>query len=185
LNKRGRLVVLSAPSGGGKSTVIKEILKRHPDFIYSVSSTTRPKRNYEVEGFHYYFLTRAEFEQGITENRFIEFEEVHGDLYGTDRRMIEKALNEGKNILLDLDVNGGDWISHQYPGTILIFLYPPSIEELRERLRRRGADDETTIEKRLSRYPMEKAKGDRYPHHIVNENLEDTIERVLEIIDKS
>ncbi len=178
-------MVLSAPSGGGKSTIIKEILKRRPDFIYSVSSTTRPKREYEINGQHYHFLTREEFERGIAENRFIEYEEVHGHLYGTDQTLINKALNEGKNVILDLDVNGGLFIAKKYPETILIFIYPPSIEVLKERLLKRGSDTPEAIEKRLSRYPMEKAKGDLYPFRIINENLEETITQILKIIDNN
>lgn len=176
--------MLSAPSGGGKSTVIKEILRRRRDFTYSVSCTTRPKRNYEVEGVHYHFLTRAEFERRIAAGRFVEWAEVHNDLYGTDHAIIEQALCEGRNVLLDLDVNGGENITLAFPDSVLIFLYPPSLDELRRRLRLRGSDDEAAIERRLSRYPMEKAKGNIYPFRIINDNLETTVGKVLEILDK-
>lgn len=181
--RRGCLVVLSAPSGGGKSTVIKEIVRRRPDFTYSVSATTRPRRQYETDGVHYHFLSREEFETGIHEGRFLEWEEVHGDLYGTDRHPIDSAVSEGRNVLLDIDVNGGERVAAAFPETILIFLYPPSLDELRRRLRARGADDESAIERRLARYPMEKEKGDRYPHRIVNEDIEVTIEAIMSIIE--
>ena len=178
------MIVLSAPSGGGKSTVIKEILKRRPDFSYSISCTTRQIRHYEIEGVHYHFLTEDEFKRRVAEGRFIEWEEVHGNLYGTDREIIEASLAAGKNVLLDIDVNGGEALTQSFPDSLLIFLYPPSIEELRRRLKLRGSDDDESIERRISRYTMEKEKGDAYPFRIVNDDLEKTIEAVLQLIEQ-
>ncbi len=183
LPERGRLVVLSGPSGSGKSTVIREILERRKDCVYSISSTTRPMRDYEVNGREYRFLTREEFFRNRQEDRFIEWSEVHGEFYGTVREEVENELTHGRHILFDIDVIGGERIRSCYPESILIFLYPPSVEELRRRLRLRECDDEKAIEKRLSRYPFEKAKGDKYPFRIVNDDLEQTIAQVLKIID--
>jgi guanylate kinase len=183
LNKRGRLIVFSAPSGCGKSTVIKEILKRRPDFSYSISCTTRPIRNYEVDGVHYHFLTKEEFERRIYAGRFLEWAEVHDNFYGTDRIIMEEALVAGKKVLLDIDVIGGGELRVHFPDSILIFLMPPSTDELRRRLKLRGTDDEAAIERRLSRYPMELAKAQEYPYKIVNNDLEATISEVLRIID--
>jgi len=160
-------------------------MRLRPGFTYSVSSTTRSKRSYEVEGVHYHFLARDEFERNIAAGRFLEWAEVHGDLYGTDRQRIEQALSEGKNVLLDLDVNGGEHVQDHFPDSILIFLYPPSLDELRRRLRLRGSDDEVAIERRLSRYPLEKEKGDAYPFRLVNDNLEQTVKEILQILDSN
>lgn len=183
LSKPGKLIVLSAPSGGGKSTIIKEILKQRPDCVYSVSCTTRPKREYEIEDIHYHFLDQEDFLSRIAAGVFLEWEQVHGDYYGTDRREIEAALSQGRSVLLDLDVNGGERILEYFPDSILIFIYPPSLDELRNRLAKRGSDSPEAIEKRLSRYPMEKAKGDCYPYRVVNDRLDETVERVLQILE--
>ena len=185
LSKAGRLVVLSSPSGGGKSTIIKELLRRRPDFVYSISCTTRKKRDYEVDDVHYHFISIEEFSNRITEGRFLEWEEVHSDFYGTDRLEVEALIRSGKSVLLDLDVNGGEHVQEQFPDSILIFLYPPSLDELRRRLRLRGSDDEESIERRISRYQMEKVKGDRYPNRLRNEDLEATIQEVLDIIERN
>jgi len=179
------LVVLSSPSGGGKSTIIKELLRRRPDFVYSISCTTRKKRDYEVDDVHYHFISIEEFSNRITEGRFLEWEEVHSDFYGTDRLEVEALIRSGKSVLLDLDVNGGEHVQEQFPDSILIFLYPPSLDELRRRLRLRGSDDEESIERRISRYQMEKVKGDRYPNRLRNEDLEATIQEVLDIIERN
>ncbi len=183
MSSRGTLIVISAPSGGGKSTVIKEIRKRRPDITYSISCTTRPIRHYEKEGVHYYFLTKEEFEHRIAAGRFLEWEEVHGNLYGTDHDTIEESLEAGKNVLLDIDVNGGEAIQQSFPDSLLIFLYPPSLEDLRRRLKERGSDDDVSIERRLSRYAMEKEKGDAYPFRIVNDDLEKTVMAVIKLIE--
>ncbi len=150
-----------------------------------MSCTTRPIRHYEIDGVHYHFLSQDEFESRINAGRFLEYEEVHGNLYGTDRDVIEAALTAGKNVLLDIDVNGGEALQDVFPESVLIFLYPPSIEELRHRLRKRGSDDEASIERRLSRYPMEKEKGDAYPFRIVNDDLEKTVLEVLKVIEQN
>ena len=182
MNRRGRPVVISAASGAGKSTIINEILKRQPDFIFSVSATTRKPRRNEVDTVHYRFITRDEFLQGIRENRFIEWEYLHDEYYGTDREWLEAALEAGKNVILNLDVKGGEHLKEIYPETILIFLFPPSIEELHQRLIKRGSEDEESINRRLERYPMETAKGENYPYRVVNDSVERSTAEVLRII---
>ncbi len=183
MNERGLPVVLSSPSGCGKSTVIQHILKLRPDIVFSVSSTTRPPRHYEEDGIHYRFISEDEFRAGIKAGRFLEWEQVHGNLYGTDRLVIEENLSVGKHVILDLDVNGRERIQNTYPEAIIIFLYPPSKKELRKRLTLRGTDSSEDISQRISRYPMEMDKGKEYTFQILNDNLDHTIDEVIRIID--
>lgn len=183
MNKPGRLIVISAPSGGGKTAVLKEVQRRRPDLVYSVSSTTRPCRNYEKNGIDYNFISTDEFQKKIDEGKFIEWAEVHGFLYGTDRDTIERLLEKGKYILLDIDVNGGMAIYKLFSDAILIFLHAPSIDELRRRLKSRGSENDASIENRLQRYQHEKKIGDNYPQQLVNHNLNQTADEVLTIID--
>jgi len=182
LNKRGLPVVISAASGAGKSTIINEILKVRSDLVFSVSVTSREPRNDEVESVNYHFVTRQEFEQDIKENRFVEWEMVHGNYYGTDREALECILKAGKHIILDLDVNGGQRLSAVYPDAILIFLYPPSLGELQRRLSKRGTETEESIIRRLARYPLEIEKGNKYPHRVINDSVELTTIAILRII---
>lgn len=182
MNRRGKLIVISAPSGCGKSTVIKRILAAYPEFVYSVSTTTRPPRRYEIEGKDYNFIDETDFKRRIERNEFVEWSEVHGNYYGTERAAIQSELDKGHHVLLDIDVNGGEVIQRLFPESILIFLEPPSVEELRSRLYKRGTDDEASIKRRLSRFPMEKEKGRRYPHQLVNDDLELTIKQVIDLI---
>lgn len=183
MSNRGILVVLSGSSGSGKSTIIRALLKRRSDLVRNISTTTRAPRKYEQDGEHYHFVTRQQFQDGISAGRFLEWEEVHGQLYGTDKQFIASQTAQGRHILFDIDVKGGASLKRFYPDTILIFIYPPSVEELRRRLRLRGTEDHTGIERRISRYHFEKSKGDNYPYRIINDNLEITISEVLTIID--
>ncbi len=182
----GRLIVISAPSGGGKNAVIKEVIKRRSDIVYNVSTTTRSRRKYEEEGVHYYFVTREEFQQKLDSDQLIEWAEVHGELYGTEREPIEQRLKNAQTVMLDLDFQGGEAVQRMYPDdTIAIFLHAPSMEVLRSRLAGRGSEDEKAIDRRLERYPMEKEKGDKYPFQVVNDDFETTILKVLKIIDSN
>jgi len=184
LNKKGLLIVLSSPSGGGKTAILQEIIRRRPKYLYSISSTTRPPRGYEVNGKDYNFISEAEFQRKIETNEFIEWAEVHGFLYGTDRPVIEEWLRQGQFVLLDLDVKGGSAIMRQYPdNSVAIFIDPPSIETLRLRLTRRGSESEAEIERRLARLPMEMKMSKIYPHHVINDDFKLTVQAVLAIID--
>lgn len=184
MSNKGKLFVLSGSSGGGKTTIIKRILDEKKDFVFSVSSTTREQRNHEIDGKDYHFLSHAEFQKRLDEGKFLEWAEVHGEYYGTEREQVEEFLNEGKNVIFDLDVYGAESLSRQYPEAILIFIHPPSIEELRKRLENRGTNTPEQIERRLSRYPFEWERSKKYPHHVLNDNLEETVHKVMEIIDE-
>ena len=184
--RRGLLVVISSPSGGGKTTVVKRILGTGDDrFVYSVSATTRPPRPGEKDGRDYFFLSEEEFRRRIEEGAFAEWAEVHGHLYGTLKDQIERNLKAGKIILLDIDVKGGLSLRSAFPDdSLLIFLAPPSLKVLEERLRGRGTDSEEEIERRLQRVKMELDAARHYDRVIVNENLDATVQAVLEAIEE-
>ena len=181
-----KLIVLSAPSGSGKTTIAREILRRHPELRFSVSATTRPKREYETEGKDYFFLTKEEFESKIQNNALAEWEQIYGNYYGTLRSEIEKALRSGTAMMFDVDVKGALSIKQQYPDdTILIFIKPPSIEVLTHRLKNRKTEDDATIHRRLERVPMEMAKAIEFEKSIINDDLQQAISDVDTIIQNS
>lgn len=184
--RSGLLVVLSAPSGGGKTTVIRRLLQDQTlPLNYSISLTTRPRRSNEQEGVDYYFVDEPEFKRRISAGEVIEYEEVHGHLYGTPRQPIECALKDGRILLFDIDVKGALAIRAAYPEqSLLIFLQPPSLEELRRRLLDRGSEPIAIVNKRLQRVDMEMEMAGRFDDVIVNDQLERTIARVQEIVRK-
>ena len=185
LNKRGIPIVISAASGTGKSTIIGKIMKRDSNLIFSVSATTRKIRQSEIDGVNYKFLSLEEFKKGISKDRFVEWEIVHGNYYGTERVLLEQILETGKHAILDLDVKGGENLKSIYPETILIFIYPPSLEELTRRLKMRSTETEKSLIRRMARYPLEMARGYRYPHHIINDEIERATEEVLRTINSN
>ncbi|MCS7229982.1 MAG: guanylate kinase [Candidatus Kryptonium sp.] len=176
---RGRLIVVSAPSGAGKTTIAKKIMEKFPFIKFSVSATTRPKRDGEVDGKDYFFLTREEFEKKIQNGELLEWEEIYGNYYGTLKSVVEEALKNGNVLLFDVDVNGAISIKKKFPDdAILIFLKPPNIETLKERLKRRKTESEEQLKKRLERVPMELEKAIYFDYIFVNDKLEDTIKSV-------
>jgi guanylate kinase len=176
---RGKLIVVSAPSGAGKTTIVKALLARHPSMMFSVSATTRPKRESEVEGRDYFFLQREEFERRIRAGELVEWEEIYGNLYGTLKSEVDKALAGGKTMLFDIDVKGGLSIKRKYPDeSVLIFIRPPSIEALRDRLLNRKTEDEATFKRRMERVTMELGKASEFDHQVINDNLETAIAEV-------
>jgi len=179
-------VVISAPSGGGKTTIIHRVLQRgDPRFCYSVSVTTRPRRPGEKDGVDYIFLSPEMFMKEVEADNLVEWARVHGYFYGTPRKLLDRWLEEGRIVLLDLDVQGGLAVKEQYPdNSLLIFVRPPSIEQLEERLRARKTEAEEEIRKRLSRVPAELEIAKQYDVQIVNEDLDQTVEKVLEFIRK-
>jgi len=181
----GYLVVISAPSGGGKTSVIRALLAdRRPDCCYSVSMTTRPPRPAESNGRDYIFATREEFVETIRNNGLIEWAEVHNHLYGTPRAAVEQALAAGKFIFMDIDVQGGLNVKRQYGSrAILIFIKPPSLDSLRERLQSRNTDSPAQIDVRLQAARRELDMAEQYDHVIVNHDLQASIKQVAAIVD--
>jgi len=183
---KGKLVILSAPSGSGKSTIIKRILDKNLPLEFSISATSRPPRRNEKNGVEYFFLTPDEFKERINKGCFIEFEEVYPDrFYGTLKSEVEKKLAEGKNIILDVDVAGGLNIKKLYgDDALLIFIRPPSIDELQKRLENRGTETPEVIADRISKADYELNQASKYDAIVINDRLEDAENETINIINK-
>lgn len=179
--RRGILVVISGFSGAGKGTIMKELLKKY-DYDLSISATTRTPRDGEVHGKDYYFHTRDEFQQMIQNGELIEWAEYVGNYYGTPRKYVEEQLNAGKDVLLEIEMQGGMLVKEQFPDALLIFISPPSAEILKQRLTGRGTESPEEIEKRLLRAVEEVQYMKDYDYIIVNDELEDAVEKVNDLI---
>lgn len=181
---KGLLVILSSPSGGGKTSVIHRIIEKYNDnFVYSISATTRRPRSGETDGRDYFFLSQEEFNEKINNDLLLEWELVHGYYYGTPKSYVEHAIDAGKFVLLDIDVNGALKIVQKFPENALtIFVAPPSIDELIQRLRNRKTDSEQEISKRLERIPLEMEQSKQFNYIVINEKFEDTVEKIVAII---
>jgi guanylate kinase len=178
------LIVLSAPSGAGKTTITRRILDRHPaQVMFSVSATTRAQRPSERDGVDYYFVTREKFQDLVREGALIEHEEIFGNFYGTPVSEIERARQMGKSLLFDIDVKGGISIRRKFPDdSLLIFIAPPDLAVLERRLRDRKTEPDETILRRLERAGMEMAMADQYDHIVVNDDLERAVAEVESLI---
>lgn len=176
-------IILSSPSGGGKTTIARELLRRRGDLGYSVSCTTRAPRVGEVEGRDYYFLSRAEFERRREASEFAESAEVHGNMYGTLRSEIERVLGAGKHVVMDIDVQGAQQFTRAFPKSVTIFVLPPSAEVLLERLRHRQTESREQLVKRLHSALQELQAVDLYQYVVVNDELTKAVHRVSAIID--
>jgi guanylate kinase len=176
------VIVVSAPSGAGKTTVIERVLAEIPGIGFSVSHTTRPPRGDEREGVDYHFVDRAGFERLRAEGKLLEWAEVHGNLYGTSRAELEAARAEGRDVLLDLDVQGAAQVRACLPEAVSVFILPPSYPALEQRLRGRGQDDPATIERRLAVAACEIAKVSEYDYALVNDDVDACVEELKTII---
>jgi guanylate kinase len=180
---KGCLFILSAPSGAGKTTLCQAVLRRFPDMLYSVSHTTRLPRSGETQGIDYHFIAKDEFMHLIESGEWAEWAEVHGNYYGTSANFLNQGLASGKDILLDIDVQGMLKILKRYPASVTVFIRPPSLKTLRQRLESRGADRPDIIETRMTNAKKEMAQAHRYSHVIVNDDLETATRELILLID--
>ena len=182
----GKVVIFSAPSGSGKTTIVRALLEQYNQFEFSISATSRAPRGAERDGVDYYFLSAEEFAEKVAEEAFVEWEEVYaGTSYGTLKSEVERIWSKGNIILFDVDVMGGINLKRIFQEKACsIFIMPPSIEELRRRLEGRGTDSAETIEKRISKASFELTKSPEFDHTVINDRLEEAIEATCKIIDE-
>ena len=180
---RGNLFVISAPSGAGKSTILKKLLTAVANLAFSVSHTTRSPRPGESNGREYHFVDRTTFEGMRGDQAFLEWAEVHGNLYGTSRTAIEAQQAQGIDVFLDIDVQGAKQLRDcGHPGAIFLFIAPPSLAELERRLRGRGTDAEETVQLRLNNARLEMADADRYDYLVINDQLDEAVEVLRAVV---
>ena len=184
MSAQGKLIVFSAPSGAGKTSIVREILKNTPQLAFSVSACSRPKRPGETDGKDYYFLSPEEFRSRIGEGAFLEWEEVYpGSYYGTLHSEVERIWNKGKHVVFDVDVAGGITIKKQFPdSTLAIFIKPPSVEELRKRLLNRNTETPESLEKRLGKARQELSFAKNFDRVVVNDKLEDAVREAADLV---
>lgn len=174
--------VISAPSGSGKSTLVERLLAQDPNLVFSVSYTTREPRGQEENGREYCFVTRAEFEAALKRDEFLEWAEVFGNYYGTHRRWLDRAREEGKDLVLDIDVQGAGQLKLKVPDAVRIFILAPSRQELEQRLRARSEDSEETIARRLRGAAKEIRNYGAYDYVLVNQDLEKSADALASIV---
>lgn len=185
MERKGSLTVISGFSGAGKGTIMRELLRRHPEYALSVSVTTRKPRPGEADGVDYHFLSQREFDALVEQDGLLEHAGYVDHCYGTPRRYVEEAIAEGKDVLLEIEVQGAMQIKEKKPEAILLFVTPPSAEELRRRLTGRGTETENVIRERMERAREEAKSMPLYEYLIVNDNLEDAVELVHRTIQEA
>lgn len=185
-NKKGKLFVFAAPSGSGKTTIVRSVLDKYPGFVFSISATTRKKRDCEIDGKDYYFLTEGEFKQKIERDEFAEWERFYDYYYGSPKSFIDRNIENGRSVLFDIDVKGALSIKSKYPEAVLFFILPPSFEELKNRLINRNTESSEDLKKRIERAEMEMSFSEKkeFDYKVVNDDLEKAKKTVEEIIVK-
>ena len=181
MNKKGTLFVVSGPSGAGKGTVLEYVFEVCKNLIYSVSDTTRAPREGENES-HYNFISSAEFEQKISSGEYLEYAKFVDNYYGTPRKFVDEMLEQGISVILEIEVDGAAQVKAKMPESVLIFIAPPSIEELIKRLKGRGTEDERIIEKRVAKAEFEIAQSGFYDHIIINEYYKKSRIEIVDLI---
>ena len=183
MRNEGLLIVISGPSGAGKGTVYNEVISRRPEIRKSISVTTRAPRPNEVDGVHYYFKTLEQYQEMIAHGEFLETANVYCNYYGTPKAPVLKMLDEGADVMFEIDTLGAAQIKHKYPKSISIFVMPPDFEILEQRLRGRGTESEEVMKRRLGFAKKELAKYKQFDYIVFNDKLEDAVNNVLAIID--
>ena len=183
MKPQGLLLVLSGPSGAGKGTICQMLREKLPDLAYSVSVTTRQARNGEVDGVNYFFKSLEEVKQMIAEGELLEYAEVYGNYYGTPRSYVMELLNQGKDVILEIDIQGAMQVKKRYPTGVFIYIVPPSLNVLSGRLHNRGTDSEEVIQKRLAQITSELAMAHQYDYIVVNDILEDAVHKTSAILE--
>lgn len=181
---KGKIIVISAPSGTGKTTIVRRVLKEFPELVFSVSATTRKKREHEIEGVDYFFISEEEFKKKIQNNEFVEWELFYDYYYGTFRSFIDKHIDNGKPVILEVDVHGAVEIKRIFPEAILIYIAPPSLDELIIRLKKRKTENEEELKKRIERAKMELSHKDKFDYFVINNDLNTAYYEIKVLIEK-
>ena len=179
---KGKTFIISGPSGVGKSTVLRELFRDREDLYFSISATTRQPREGEVDGVHYHFIDVDRFRQMIQEDAFLEYAEYVGNFYGTPKKFVDAAMDEGRDVILDIEIQGAQQVCAKRPETVRIFIAPPSWAELERRLTSRGTDDMDKVQKRLLRAKVELKMADRYDYFVVNDTVESAVFQLRSIL---
>ena len=180
--RKGKTFIISGPSGVGKSTVLRKLFEGRDDLYFSISATTRAPREGEEDGVHYHFITIPRFQELIEAEALLEYAEYVGNFYGTPKKFVDRAMNEGKDVILDIEVQGALQVKSKRPETVRIFIAPPSWEELERRLKSRGTDSEEKIQKRLLRAKAELQTADVYDYFVINDSVERAVQEISAIM---